>query len=683
MLKRICAITEKLVKTNFFFTWTLLLLPVFSQAQKENEQDLAVFNRHSNDTAFIHAAIALAKANVNNSSNVAVHYAKEAVAVSKKLNYEQGIVKGLLVWGSVLYQQSKFDSALIINKYAFTVSSKSKSPFGISDIMQGLALNFMRKKILDSAIYYADEAMKFSISKKDFSSQANTLNIIGNIYLESNDRPKALEEFIKSAKIYDSLLHDNARLGHELANIGNIEYLLGDYKKALEYVARSKSVLANVDDKNLVAYNYQLGGRIYRKQNLPDKALAEYEKALKQYELLGDKRSACETLISIGNVKYDQQKFLLAMPYYQKALTMARSIPSAGLVAHCFSTMGFAFYSMKEYKTAITYLDSSRAWAQKANNPYLRLDAYQVMSEIHKELGDYKQALENFEAYTLLNDSLNQEQTKRAADELEAKYQNSEKQAQIRLLQKDQLVQETELKEQRSIEIGIAAVLFLVIVFSVIVINRNKIINQTKRQIEIERMRNTIARDLHDEIGSALSSISIMSKLAGTSEEETKTYLQRIGEKSTKVMEDMSDIVWSIHPGNDKAEMLVSKIKEFAGDVLEPQNISCAISGEEDLIGVAFDIDQRKNLFLIFKEAINNAAKYSKATQVDFEIMKSGNKLTLAIKDNGVGFEIENTNAGNGLVNMKERAKIIKATCSIESKKGIGTKIEIRLPLHD
>jgi signal transduction histidine kinase len=610
-----------------------------------------------------------------------LHLIQQALEVSQKIEYEDGLVRSLLGWASLLNQQSKFDSAVILNQKALRLAKRIKSSQYVSEAWQGLALNFMRKKILDSARHFANEALKLSTQQKDFSGLANTQNIIGNIYLESNDRINALSSFIKSANIYDSLLHDQVKLSHELANIGNIEYLLGDYKKALEYVERSKIVATGVEDKNLMAYNYQLSGRIYRKQNLPEKAMAEYEMALKQYDLLGDKRSVCETLIGIGNVKYDQEKYSAAMPYYQKALRLARSIPSSGLVAHCFSTIGFAFYSMKDYKKAIAYLDSSRVWAQQAKNPYLRLDAYQVISEIHKELGDYKKALENFEAYTLLNDSLNQEQTRRAADELEAKYQSSEKQAQIKLLQKDRLVKEAEVRRQRSIQIGTVVVLFLVIVLALVVINRNRIISQTKRQIEIERMRNTIARDLHDDIGSALSSISIMSQLANSSGGEAKMYLQRIGEKSTQVMEDMSDIVWSIHPANDKAEMLMSKIKEFAGDTLEPSNISYTIFGEENLNGVILNIDQRKNLFLIFKEALNNAAKYSKATQVDLLVSKRGNEFTFTIRDNGAGFEMEDVKAGNGLTNMKERAKMLQAKLSISSAKGEGTTIEVKLPV--
>lgn len=647
------------------------------QAQQSEKGKLIV----SNDTSFVNKAILSAKELMEKDPATSLHLIQQALEVSQKIKYEDGLVRSLLGWASLLNQQSKFDSAVILNQKALHLAKRIKSSQYVSEAWQGLALNFMRKKILDSARYFADEALKLSTQQKDFSGLANTQNIIGNIYLESNDRINALSAFIKSANIYDSLLHDHVKLSHELANIGNIEYLLGDYKKALEYVERSKNVLTQVEDKNLMAYNYQLTGRIYRKQNLPDKAMAEYEMALKQYDLLGDKRSVCETLIGIGNVKYDQEKYYAAMPYYQKALRLARSIPSAGLVAHCFSTIGFAFYSMKDYKKAIAYLDSSRVWAQQAKNPYLRLDAYQVISEIHKELGDYKKALENFEAYTLLNDSLNQEQTRRAADELEAKYQSSEKQAQIKLLQKDRLVKEAEVRRQRSIQIGTVVVLFLVIVLALVVINRNRIISQTKRQIEIERMRNTIARDLHDDIGSALSSISIMSQLANSSGGEAKMYLQRIGEKSTQVMEDMSDIVWSIHPANDKAEMLMSKIKEFAGDTLEPSNISYTIFGEENLNGVILNIDQRKNLFLIFKEALNNAAKYSKATQVDLLISKRGDEFTFTIRDNGAGFEMEDVKAGNGLTNMKERAKMLQAKLSISSTKGEGTTIEVKLPL--
>ena len=140
-------------------------------------------------------------------------------------------------------------------------------------------------------------------------------------------------------------------------------------------------------------------------------------------------------------------------------------------------------------------------------------------------------------------------------------------------------------------------------------------------------VRNNIARDLHDDIGSTLSSINIMSQLAiqenarlSNGQENAGTHLKKIANHSASMMEKMSDIVWSINPKNDSIEQVVIKMKEFAAEMLEPKNIDYSFEIEDSIMALKLDVQKRKNIFLIFKEAINNAAKYSE-----------GNKLTASL----------------------------------------------------
>ncbi len=197
-----------------------------------------------------------------------------------------------------------------------------------------------------------------------------------------------------------------------------------------------------------------------------------------------------------------------------------------------------------------------------------------------------------------------------------------------------------------------------------------------------EQIRTKVARDLHDDIGSTLSSINIISKLAmNESNGNTKGHLQRIGEHSAKMMESMGDIVWSINPNNDSLEQMMVKMKEFAAEILEPQNIAYTFMGEESLNGASLDIQVRKNIFLIFKESINNTAKYSEADQVTIQLEVKDNALHLFIHDNGKGFDFENIKPGNGLRNIRERAKSIEARLELKSSAATGTQLELNIPI--
>ena len=146
-------------------------------------------------------------------------------------------------------------------------------------------------------------------------------------------------------------------------------------------------------------------------------------------------------------------------------------------------------------------------------------------------------------------------------------------------------------------------------------------------------------------------------------------------------MERMSDIVWSINPANDSLAMMVAKMKEFSAEILEPKNIQYTFNGIETLNGETLDVDKRRNVFLVFKEALNNAAKYSGSTQVDIEIKQKSQSLFLGIRDNGKGFNLRDGRKGNGLRNMEERAKAIKASFDIRSEEGKGTEVAMTIPL--
>lgn len=205
--------------------------------------------------------------------------------------------------------------------------------------------------------------------------------------------------------------------------------------------------------------------------------------------------------------------------------------------------------------------------------------------------------------------------------------------------------------------------------------------NRTKRLIEIEKMRNTIARDLHDDIGSTLSSINILSKVALVEQNgDTQNYLQRIGDQSTRMMEDMSDMVWSINPRNDSIEKVITHMREFATEIFESAGIEYHFS-DNSKAGLTLDSDRRKNLFLIFKEAVNNAAKYSKANLVEIELYQQDHSLILKIKDNGKGFDKQKITTGNGLRNQLERAKEVNGNITINSHLGRGTELELHLPI--
>ena len=198
-----------------------------------------------------------------------------------------------------------------------------------------------------------------------------------------------------------------------------------------------------------------------------------------------------------------------------------------------------------------------------------------------------------------------------------------------------------------------------------------------------ERIRENISSDLHDEIGSTLSSIAILSEALQrkTASGDNHESIGVITERTRQVMDTMSDIVWSINPLNDEMDVVLVKIREFAVETLEAKEILLHFHTDEVLPTLRLAIEQRKDFYLFFKEAINNAAKYARATEVWVSITKEGKDIQMKIQDNGQGFDPELIRRGNGLQNMQERAHRLNGNWRLESTPGQGTRIDLSFPI--
>ncbi len=207
-------------------------------------------------------------------------------------------------------------------------------------------------------------------------------------------------------------------------------------------------------------------------------------------------------------------------------------------------------------------------------------------------------------------------------------------------------------------------------------------INQIRK---LYLVRSKISQDLHDEVGATLTSISFLSEVAnkqttGENEGATQT-LNKIGEYSREMIGEMNDIVWAINPSNDKFEKIADRIINFALPLLSARNIQFDFYADTQMKHVSLNMQQRKNLYLIFKEAVSNAAKYADCNKVKVDITRENNHVRLDIMDNGKGFSETEIIPGNGLTNIRYRAKEVKATVRITSQLGEGTTISLSMPI--
>ncbi|MFM7080037.1 MAG: 7TM diverse intracellular signaling domain-containing protein, partial [Bacteroidota bacterium] len=204
-----------------------------------------------------------------------------------------------------------------------------------------------------------------------------------------------------------------------------------------------------------------------------------------------------------------------------------------------------------------------------------------------------------------------------------------------------------------------------------------------KYQQELEGMRSQIADDLHDDVGSTLSSISVYSELGLQGDENARmSMLKKISDASQRMMSAMNDIVWAIHSKNDSLGDLTDRMRQFATERLIGEDVTFQLENEKMIDNLHLTMRARRNILLMFKEAVHNALKHGKAKNVVCKVKSITNGMSVIIEDNGIGFDPVQMKFGNGIASMRKRAMELGGSCDIQSVPGQGTNIVFIVPIN-
>jgi signal transduction histidine kinase len=208
-----------------------------------------------------------------------------------------------------------------------------------------------------------------------------------------------------------------------------------------------------------------------------------------------------------------------------------------------------------------------------------------------------------------------------------------------------------------------------------------------KKQIALQHIRDDISRDLHDELGADLGSISVMSHAAlrqlKTFDVTTNETIAQIGETARKVIARMREIVWSLHSHHDSVAHFSIRVTETTYALLEHHPIEIHMEIPEDNIDIKIPAEFRRNLFLVYKEILHNIVRHAHAKNIHVELFTKENLLHLEVTDDGVGFDTRNQKRnGNGLENMKQRADVFGGKLSVHAQPGHGTRVTVQCPIE-
>jgi len=596
--------------------------------------------------------------------------------VLKTAKEDTNKVKALNDLSQQLRGTGDFDSAKKYSGTALLLSEKLNFKPGKILAFNGLGIISREQGNYADALKNFNDALKIAEELGNKSKMAGIVVNMGLVYWNQGNYSQALNLYFKGLKI-DEELNDTASIAIDYNNIGNIYAAQENYPDALKFYFLSVKYFQELHDDYSLATLYNNIGNIYIYQNNYAEALKNLLAALNNFEKAGDKKGVAMTYNNLGEVYYHEKNYSEALKNHLACLKIAEEFGVKPFIAASFRNIGAVYIAQGKFADAGKYLNNGIALAKEIGMKDMIRDAYSVRAKLDSAVGNYKEAFEDYKLYAVYNDSLFNETSSKQTAEMKTKYESEKQEKEIALLSKDKQIQKVEINRQKFIKTAFIIGLAVLLILSILFYN----FYRTKQLLKLQTLRNRIASDLHDDVGSTLSSISIFSELAKEQSKEVIPMLESIGESSRKMLESMADIVWTINPENDNFEKIILRMRSFAYQLLGAKKIDFEFNADDTVTGIKLPMEVRKNLYLIFKEAINNIVKYADADNAFFSVSGTKNNLTMLIRDNGKGFDTTQTSEGNGLKNMKKRAEEVGAKLLIESGADIGTTIQFLLKI--
>ncbi len=526
-------------------------------------------------------------------------------------------------------------------------------------LLYNLSFAYVAGSYADTALVYAQQAITLAEKLKyepgifwSAITLGESLAILGNY-------PLALEYDFRALTLAKKL-NDTLKLCYGNGSLAGCYYYMGDYTTSLKY---TREVLKMIDSDDSYWMWIQMV-KSFHSMGEPDSALLYAKKAyakIAAIDYLYAKSVICPVL---GNAYAGKANYDSALFYYRMGIPLSiKSRTETHLVDNYYG-IAAAYKSTGNLDSALWY--GKKIVTEKITKTYPAglLKTANLLAEIYESKNVPDSTLKYLKTAIAIKDSLSNQQKTIAVQNLI--YKEQEKQKELEAARQ-------KFNNQLITYALIGGLVALLIIASILLRNH--------RQRQIQHIRNSIADDLHDDIGSTLSSISIMSELAKAKSPQASTLLASIGESTISIQENMSDIVWAIKSENDSFENVLQRMNQFASEILDAKNITLHFESEGSLSASKLTMKQRKNLYLFFKEVINNVAKHSGAKKVVVCILKKDHHAEMIIRDDGVGFDANQAFSGNGMSTLKKRAEELNGDFEIQSHLNKGTVVKLRFKI--
>ncbi|MCB0597010.1 MAG: tetratricopeptide repeat protein [Lewinellaceae bacterium] len=633
--------------------------------------------------------------------------AQKAVKLARKATYEKGLGDAFTRLGLTYKNEERYDSALVFYNQGLEIRKKMKDHALIASSYLNIGNIYKLKGDLNGAIAIYQEGLGYLTLEEDQEVRAKIYNRLGNIYVDQGDLPAALLQFEEALKLSQNL-KDSGLMAGILMSVGELHRKQQHYNLGLEAYSRAMEIYRAKQYPAGIAKCYHNIGNLYFLQNEYDKALDNFNACIRLMKEIGLNRGLDLAYQSIGAVYEAQNELDTALNYYQLSLSLRREAGKTMDVAHALANIGQVKLAQKQYAEALSNFLEALPIVEEQKDRFVLENLYGEIARAYSARNDFKNASFYFTKQAALREQL--EEAYRQTVELQLSLE-AEKLKRERIENEARIAQQKSEKRTLYIQ-SVAGILLLAaaLIIAVILISRmraKKELAEKKAELSVvhidelmqgqelrsaydklegqETERKRIAKDLHDRLGSMLSTIKFyfkaLDKRTPFVEEPQHTQFAKAKELLDEACEEIRKVAHNLESGGLKEYGLVRQVAALAENLESSQllNVHFHAHGLKNRL----DFQAERNIYLIIRELVANVLKHANATELTIQLNKLGDTLNIMVEDNGVGFtreSVQHKQSGMGIQNIAGRVKELGGNLSIDSGKGGGTTVSIDLP---
>ncbi len=629
----------------------------------------------------------------------AIDYAQKSASLSEQLNYCKGRQCGYNSLGVSFYLASRYTDAIdAFHNYA-TSSKRCNLPADEAWAYNNIGNVYIEMGQYDRTLAYYDTSLQIRIKHHDTVGIPGNLTNIGFVYKDLGQYSKALYYLYNALKLYERYKNESG-MAHAFTYIAAVYSKKKEYAKATIFYQKAITIFEKQIDMSNLGVCWLSMAMNYKALNDTGSSQAYLHKALKNFLDLKDTRQLAIVYNYLGEIHLEKQEYQIALNYFAQSETLNEEIGNTRLLTTVYCNMAVAQLRLKKFEEGIrtatkaaTQANATKSWDQLQK-------AYKTLALLYKEAGKSSLALNSYEKYLAVHDSITNVESNKAIADIQTKYETEKKDLEISNTRLSLENTTLELNRRKIVSYILTASIILLCMLGYLFYNRYKLKQKAILQAELlkeqqlrnkaiidaeEKERIRIARELHDGVGQQLSAVK-MNMSAWDSEVSLTDIIQRNKFETLIAMIDdavkeVRSVSHNMMPNALLRQGLAAAIRDFINKI----SSSGIIKIDLQIVGLNDRLQNTTEsvLYRVLQECVSNIIKHANASEVSIQLIKHEAFLNLMIEDNGQGFDTTKMNdvSGIGLKNILSRIQYLNGHVEFDSTPGKGTTVNIDIPL--